>query len=146
MRRIIYLASIAALALTLAGCGSAAGAGGEDANTQTATVDGLTIALEAPATPAVLEQAAFLIRLSDAEGQPVDGADVYLDLTMPAMPMGVNKPIAEPQGGGVYRAQGIFDMAGDWKLTVVAEVAGKEHRATFDAAVVASEAAEHDGH
>jgi nitrogen fixation protein FixH len=119
MRRIIYLASIAALALTLAGCGSAAGAGGE---------------------------AAILIRLSDAEGQPVDGADVYLDLTMPAMPMGVNKPIAEPQGGGVYRAQGIFDMAGDWKLTVVAEVAGKEHRATFDAAVAAGEAADHNGH
>ena len=65
----------------------------------------------------------------------MDGADVYIDMTMTAMKMGTNKPVASAAGNGVYRTQGTFDMAGDWTITVHATVAGKEHAATFDSKV-----------
>jgi nitrogen fixation protein FixH len=122
------LSIILACQLLLSACGVADTA---NANTQRATVDGLTIALEAPADPQVNQGAEFRIVLNDAEGNPVDGADVYLELTMPAMAMGTNQPIATAQGNGVYTAQGVFDMAGAWEITVHADVEGKAHQATF---------------
>ena len=95
------------------------------------TVDGLTITLEATASPKLNAAEQLTVTLADAQGQPVDGADVYVDLTMPAMPMGTNRPIAEPEGQGRYRANSAYTMSGDWDVTVVATVAGKEHRAVF---------------
>jgi hypothetical protein len=115
------------LAGLLAGCGGA----DSTANVQRATVDGLTIALEAPAAPTVLDQAGFVITLTDASGAPVDGADVYLELGMDGMPMGSNTPIATGEGKGVYRAQSVFDMAGAWSMTVNVSLNGKDYAATF---------------
>lgn len=119
------------VALLLAGCGQS----GTTATTQQVVVDGLTIALDTPTAPAVLEEAAFRITLTDSAGTPVEGAEVDLEMTMTKMPMGSNRPIATPAGPGVYSATGVFDMAGPWKLTVHATVNGKEHVATFDTAV-----------
>ncbi|MBC8075858.1 MAG: FixH family protein [Chloroflexales bacterium] len=128
------------LALLLAGCGTqgqgaTTSAPAPNTSVRQQTVGGLTIALEAPAAPALLDQASFLITLTDAGGKPVNGADVYIDMTMATMKMGTNKPVASAAGNGTYRAQGTFDMAGDWTITVHATVAGKEHAATFDSQV-----------
>ena len=51
---------------------------------------------------------------------------------MPAMPMGQNRPLAEPLGGGRYRLRTTYTMEGDWILTVRATVGGKGYSATFD--------------
>ena len=96
-----------------------------------ATADGLTIALEITASPKINTSEQFLVTLTDAQGQPVEGADVYLDLTMPAMPMGTNRPVAEPQGAGRYLASSAYTMTGEWSITVVVEIAKVEHRALF---------------
>ena len=96
-----------------------------------ATADGLTIALEVTASPKINTSEQFLVTLTDAQGHPVDGADVYLDLTMPAMPMGTNRPVAEAQGQGRYLASSAYTMTGEWSITVIAEVAKVEHRALF---------------
>jgi nitrogen fixation protein FixH len=111
---------------------SACGVGGADYVTQQRAVDGLTIALEQPRQPRILEQYDLIVTLTDAVGQPVDGATVYLDLTMPAMPMGVNQPVADPLGGGRYGAKALFTMEGDWNVAVHASVAGREYVAIFD--------------
>jgi hypothetical protein len=124
------------LSMVLAGCSGAAAT----TNIQHATVDGLTIALEAPSAPTVLDQAGFVITLTDASGAPVDEADVYLDLGMDGMPMGSNTPIATGEGNGVYRAQSVFDMAGSWSMTVNVSLNDKEYAATF-----ATEVAEQRG-
>lgn len=117
---------LAMLVALLAACGQAT------APTRLAqTVDGLTITLEATANPKLNAAEQLTVTLADAQGQPVDGADVYVDLTMPAMPMGTNRPIAEPAGQGGYRASTAYTMTGEWEVTVVASVAGKEHRAVF---------------
>ncbi|MHB8845229.1 MAG: FixH family protein [Nitrospirota bacterium] len=41
------------------------------------------------------------------DGKPVSGADVTLDLTMPGMVMGENKPRLSPAGGGRYAGKGV---------------------------------------
>lgn len=118
-------------ALLLVGCGTSA----MQAPTQRQTVDDLTIALAAPPQPVVNQQAVFVVTLTDAAGKPVDGADVYLDLSMGTMAMGSNTPIATAEGNGRYRAQSALDMAGDWTFTVHATVNNKDYEATFRSAV-----------
>lgn len=94
-------------------------------------VDGVVVGLETSASPPLNTSQELIVTLFDEQGQPIDGAGVYLDLTMPAMPMGTNRPVAEPLGEGRYRARTAYTMAGDWEIIVVAEIAGAEHRAVF---------------
>jgi hypothetical protein len=118
-----------ALLFVLAGCG----AFGQSATvTEQQTVDGLSIELERPAQAELLKDYELFVTLNDANGQPVDGATVFVDLAMPAMPMGSNQPIADGLGNGRYRIKSAFTMEGDWKVDVHATVAGKEYVASFD--------------
>jgi len=124
------LALLLALAV-LAGCGAAAPA----ATRQEQVVDGITIGLEAVDKARINTAQTFVVSLSDASG-PIDGASVYLDLTMTQMPMGTNRPVATPLGGGRYRAEAAYTMTGPWEVTVFAEVDGVTHQAIFDLSVV----------
>ncbi len=98
---------------------------------QEQTVNGLTIILDGVNQPQINQTQRFVVTLRDAQGRGIDGADVYLDLDMPAMPMGTNRPEAEPLGNGVYTASTAYTMSGEWTVTVVATVNGSEYRATF---------------
>lgn len=127
-RTVALLALLILALLALIACGPTAPA----TASQTQTVDGLTIALEAAATPRINDSQTFVITLTDAQGQPVDASEVYLDLTMPEMPMGTNRPIADREGPGRYSTSTAYTMSGRWEITVVASVAGTEHRALFE--------------
>lgn len=118
------------VALTLAGCG------GPAYTREQQTVEGLSITLEHPERTELLKEYDVTIILADASGNPVDGATVFLDMTMPAMPMGQNRPLADPLGGGRYRLKTTYTMDGDWVTHVYVTVEGKEHRATFNYTVV----------
>jgi hypothetical protein len=120
---------IAFCILFLFGCGSGARAG---YTTQQQTVDGLTIALERPQQLAVLQDYEFFVTLTDAAGQRVDGATVYLEQDMPGMTMTSNQPLGEALGSGQYRIKGVFTMDGAWRVVIHAGVSGKDHAATFD--------------
>jgi nitrogen fixation protein FixH len=98
---------------------------------QEQVVDGLTITFEALDSARINTAQEFLITLTDATGNPVTDATVYLDLDMPAMPMATNRPVADNRGDGSYRAEGAYTMAGEWEIVVVAGVAGVEYRAVF---------------
>ena len=111
----------------LAACGGASGTSVEQK-----TVDGLTIALERPQKIALLEDCEYTVTLTDASGQPVDGATVFLEQDMPAMPMKSNQPLGEPVGAGKYRIKNAFTMEGDWVLKIHATAGGKEYVATFE--------------
>lgn len=115
------------LTMLLTACASASPA----LATQTQTIDGLTITLEATAAPRINDRQLFTVILSDAQGQPVVADDVYLDLDMPAMPMGTNRPIAEASAPGRYTAVTVYTMSGDWTIDVVVTHAGREYRAQF---------------
>jgi nitrogen fixation protein FixH len=98
---------------------------------QEQTVDGITIGLEMAEKPKLNAAQEFIVSLSDAQGKPIDNASVYLDLTMPTMPMGSNRPVAASEGKGRYRAQAAYTMTGGWEVTVFVELDGATHSALF---------------
>jgi nitrogen fixation protein FixH len=63
-----------------------------------------------------MQEVTLELTLRDAQGQPMSGATVQLDLTMPGMQMPANQPQALDVGHGVYRARAIFTMAGEWQV------------------------------
>ena len=123
--RWIWLLAVA-FVLMLAGCGAVGGL------SEQRTVDGVTFTLERAPSLQLLQEYTYVIALADAAGQPIEGATVFLDQQMPAMPMGSSQPIAEPLGGGRYQVRGVYTMEGDWVVQVHAIVGGQERVATFD--------------
>lgn len=119
--------------IILAACGATSGAAAQ--NRQEQTVDGVTVALQTAAAPRMNDAQELVVTLTDAQGMPLEGADVYLDLDMPAMSMGTNRPILSPGVDGTYRGQTAFTMSGEWTVTVVVDTNGQERRATFTVAV-----------
>ena len=105
--------------------------------TQSAQVDGITISIEHPPSAVLLQSYDLIVVLKDANQQPIDGADVAVDLVMPTMSMGANKPVAEAVGKGRYRITTAYTMEGDWIITVFAEVGTKRVQATFNQMVKA---------
>lgn len=120
------------LALLLASCGEG-GRAGYTADQQ--TIDGVTIKLEKPEKLALLQNYELFVTLTDAAGQPIDGATVFMEQDMTAMPMTANQPLGDPLGKGQYKISGVFSMDGQWKLVIHATIAGKDHAATFQQVV-----------
>lgn len=130
LSRWLRWAGMLVLVVGLAACG------GSDYAQQTQNVDGLTITFEHPAQAELLKNYDLTVTLTDAAKKPVEGADVSLKLDMPAMPMADTQPVADSAGNGRYRVNTTYNMAGDWLITVNAEVDGKTHKATFEQKVV----------
>ncbi len=118
--------------LVLSACGGSSGP--VKTVTQQQTVDHLTIALQTPERPQLLTEQEVIVALTDAQGQPIDGAEVWLALIMPSHQMSSNEPDATAAGSGRYRATALFTMAGTWNVEVHATVQGQEYVATFRAA------------
>lgn len=125
--------ALLALGLLLTACGGTGARPGYTAAQQVS--DGITITIERPSSVTLLQDYQFFVTLSDAGGQPIDGATVFLEQDMPAMPMGSNQPLGEALGKGQYRIKGVFTMDGQWIIKIHATVAGKEHIATFEQSV-----------
>jgi nitrogen fixation protein FixH len=82
-----------------------------------------------PYPPEAMNAATLEVAVTDETGQPVSGAAVAFDLTMPGMDMPMNRPQVTEQEGGSYRATAMFTMAGQWRL--VASVSSLDHSETF---------------
>ena len=94
--------------------------------------DGLTVAFSlSPYPPAGFDQSTFSVTLTDESGQPVTDAEITLDLTMPAMPMPLNKFDLPTSGGGVYQSNGRFTMRGLWQIEVIIQRGGEKQSVFF---------------
>jgi Cu(I)/Ag(I) efflux system membrane fusion protein/cobalt-zinc-cadmium efflux system membrane fusion protein len=72
----------------------------------------------------------FRVKLTDANGGPVSGAEVSVTLSMPAMPeMGMaamRTPVAlSDKGNGVYEGSGALGSGGTWQTTILAKKNGQ---------------------
>lgn len=123
------------ICLVLAACNQPTPSTPNNTIRQQQVVDGLTITLEMAAEPELNRAQHFVVTLTDGQGQPIDDADVYLNLEMTEHPMGTNKPIARPLGAGAYDVEAAYTMTGPWTITVVAERDGQSYQATFNAVV-----------
>lgn len=67
----------------------------------------------------------FRVKLADASGKPIAGAQVTVTLFMPAMPamgMAAMKTVvqASDKGGGIYEGSGSLGSGGTWQVTITA--------------------------
>ena len=122
---------VTVLLVFLLGLAACAAGGTPGYTTQQQTVDGITITLERPQQAELLKDYELFVTLKDG-GTTIDGATVFVEMSMPTMPMPPQQPIADSLGGGRYRLKNAFTMEGDWKVDVHATIAGKEYIATFD--------------
>lgn len=118
------------------GCGSA-GAGDDGAQGEMhAGIDGvLSFALEA--VDAVTQgENTFRLELRQADA-PLPGADVAVEVLMPAMGHGSSQtPVVHDVGGGRYRIDNVvFTMSGTWELRIRAAAGDAADRATFTSEV-----------
>jgi hypothetical protein len=97
----------------------------------TAKAGNLNVQLAMNPAPAAFSVTTFDITITDEKGAPVSDAIVSLDLTMPAMWMPANRPVAQSLGGGKYRATGRFTMRGGWQIAVIVERGGQRQTALF---------------
>src|SRR5882757_47142 len=72
----------------------------------------------------------FRIRLTDASGSPISGAEVSVTFLMPAMPaMGMaamrNPGALSEKGNGVYEGSGVLGSGGTWQTTILAKKNGQ---------------------
>ena len=72
----------------------------------------------------------FRIRLTDASGSPISGAEVSVTFFMPAMPaMGMaamRTPVSlTDKGNGVYEGSGVLGSGGTWQTTILAKKNGQ---------------------
>jgi hypothetical protein len=127
MRRTVYVILPILISLLLNSCGPT-----PSPAVDTQTSGSLTATLRVlPFPPVPMEDTILELTLRDADQQPVSGAAVALDLTMPAMEMPVNRPQATEVESGVYRADAIFTMAGEWQILVEVSYQGQDEEFRF---------------
>src|SRR5229473_2609888 len=72
----------------------------------------------------------FRVKLTDASGSPISGAEVSVTFSMPAMPaMGMaamrTQVSLTEKGNGLYEGLGQLDSGGTWQVTIVAKKNGQ---------------------
>jgi Cu(I)/Ag(I) efflux system membrane fusion protein/cobalt-zinc-cadmium efflux system membrane fusion protein len=72
----------------------------------------------------------FRVKLTDANGTPISGAEVSVTFFMPAMPaMGMaamRTPITfSDKGNGLYEGSGQLESGGTWQVTILAKKNGQ---------------------
>jgi hypothetical protein len=127
------LAALIVILATLAGC--------QRASQQSAADQAPEIAasLAIDPDPAVVGPANLAVTLTDASGAPVEGASLSLKGDMSHA--GMAPVLAEASGGaeGVYQAQWMWTMAGDWFITIIATLPdGRTLTRRFDLTVARS--------
>lgn len=132
----VFLASVA-LVLT-AGCSSPPP--GLDLSLKHPTAQGrFIVELQPPATPAAINQLhSWQIRLSTADGAPVQGARIAIDGGMPQHGHGLpTRPqVTRQLADGNYLLEGMkFSMGGWWEIKLNIEAAQGSDRVTFNTVV-----------
>jgi len=125
MRKMIFISMLVALSVLLAACGSAA----TPAPTSSKPVN---IKFETNPNPATMGDMELVLTITDANGQPIEGAkvDVSVDHTdMSGMGM---SGLATDQGSGKYSIKANFVMSGNWKLTVYVRKDTLDHKEDID--------------
>jgi hypothetical protein len=123
MRKVIFISMMILLIVLLTECG--AGATTPAPSTAEKLVN---IAVSTNPDPAVVGDVELIFTITDANGNPIEGAamDVSADHTdMTGMTM---SGVATEQGGGRYAIKANFSMSGNWKLTVHVRKEGLDYK------------------
>ena len=121
MRKLIFVSLLVALSVVMAACGTSA------ASTQAESKQ-VTIQLETVPSPAMKGDVELVFTITDANGNPIEGAKVDVAAEHPSMAgMGMSG-LATEQGSGKYSIKANFTDAGDWTLTVYVRKDGLDYK------------------
>jgi predicted component of type VI protein secretion system len=126
MRKVIITSVLVLSSVLLAACGGAA------TPTDATSAKPVNIAVTTNPNPATTGDLELILTITDAHGDPMDGAkvDVSADHTdMTGMSM---SGLTTEQGGGTYAINANFSMSGNWKLTVYVRKDGHEYKEEID--------------
>lgn len=129
-RRLLWVVLLLAVVVSAAGC--------QRASQQTPADQAPDIAavLVVDPEPALVGPATLAVQMSDASGAPVEGAMVSLKGDMSHAGMQPVLGGAAETAAGVYEAQWVWTMSGDWFVTVTADLPdGRTLVRRFDLAV-----------
>jgi hypothetical protein len=122
MRKVIF-SMLVLMSVLLAACGAVA-----PTPAPSTTGKPVNIAVTTNPNPPVMGDVELIFTLTDANGNPIEGAavDVSADHTdMSGMGM---SGAATEQGGGRYAIKANFSMSGNWKLTVFVGKDGLDYK------------------
>ena len=121
MRKMIFISILVALSVLMTSCGSAPA----PAPTSSRLVN---IKFETNPNPATMGDIQLVLTLTDANSEPIEGAQVDVSVDHSNMSgMGMSG-LATDQGGGKYAINANFSMRGNWKLTVYVRKEGLDYK------------------
>ncbi|MDO9301236.1 MAG: FixH family protein [Anaerolineales bacterium] len=126
MRKMIFVSMIVGLTVLLAACGGSAPA------EETASSKDVNIVVASNPSPAMVGDVELQLTITDANGNPIEGAKVDVGADHPAMAgMGMSG-LATEQGGGKYSIKANFSDPGDWKLTIYVRKGELDYKEEFE--------------
>jgi len=129
MRMMIFISVLVLSSILLAACGSAA------TPADATSAKPVNIKVESNPNPVVMGDAELVFTITDADGDPIEGAKVdvsadHIDMTGMGM-----SGAATDQGSGKYAINANFPHSGNWKLTVYVRKDGLDYQEDIDFAV-----------
>lgn len=112
MRKITLFTLLVGLSVLLVACGGSATPAPVDSSTV------INVTVETNPNPAATGDAELILTITDANGNPIEGATVDVSAEHTGMNMGEMNGVATEQGGGKYAIVTNFNMGGTWKVTV----------------------------
>ena len=126
MRKPILASVLVLLSVLLAACGGAA----QPADNASAKT--VNIVVSTNPNPAAVGDVEIVFTITDANGNPIEGAKVDVNAEHPSMAgMGMSG-LATEQGGGKYSIKANFSDSGDWVLTVYVRKDGLDYKEEID--------------
>lgn len=129
MRKTIFISMIVLLSTLLTACGAALTPA---VNNDGVSAQQVNIAISTNPNPALMGDLELTLTITDANGEPIEGArvDVSADHTdMTGMSM---NGAATDQGDGKYAINANFSMSGNWKLTIYVRKDGLDYMEDID--------------
>lgn len=134
MKKLVFVVSLIALALTIAACGSTTTDAGKVIKTAPAG-NNLTVALVTSDGALKHGNSEFTLTFSDSAGKPVDVGAVALIFHMPRMgtmaEMNETATFTTTETLGVYRGKANIEMAGEWQVRITYDGPMGRGQATF---------------
>ena len=134
MKKLVFVLSLMAFALLIAGCASGTDDAGKTIKSAPAG-NNLTVALATNDGVLRHGNSEFMLTFSDASGKPVDVGAVALTFHMPQMgtmaEMNDTATFTSTETPGVYRGKANIEVAGEWQVRITYEGPKGRGQATF---------------
>ena len=128
MRKLVLIPVFVLLCVLLVACGS----GSAVTPAPESSGKPVNIEVETNPNPAAMGDIELVLSITDAGGEPIEGATVDVSATHTDMTGMDMSGVATEQGGGKYAINANFSMSGNWKLKVYVRKEGLDYSEEID--------------